>query len=167
MSRCTVSCVALVAASLWLAAPAAGRPPIDGAFMGRPPMFDDMPGEGPGVMLPLLLKHADLTADQQAQIHKIMEAARPMAWFGLALSCAARIRSRRPARIPVLWGPRMPLPPLTATRSAPPRRYRKRFSRGGIIEAASTSTGTPRACAIRHTSSNDRMPGGLVNGETR
>ena len=73
MSRCTVSW-ALVAASLWLAAPAAGRPPIEGAFMGRPPMFDDMPGEGPGVMLPLLLKRADLTADQQAQIHKIMEA---------------------------------------------------------------------------------------------
>ena len=49
-------------------------------------------------------------------------AARPMAWFGLAFSVAARIRSRRPARMPVLWGPRMPLPPLKMTRSAPPRR---------------------------------------------
>jgi Spy/CpxP family protein refolding chaperone len=31
-------------------------------------------GDGPGMMLPLVLRHANLTADQQAQVHKIMDA---------------------------------------------------------------------------------------------
>ena len=38
--------------------------------MGHHPMF----GDGPGMMLPLVLRHADLTADQQTEVHKIMEA---------------------------------------------------------------------------------------------
>ncbi len=94
-------------------------------------------------------------------------AARPRAWLGLALSAAARTRSRRPARMPVDCGPRIPLPPLKLTRSAPRRRNFVRFSRGGSIEAASTMTGTPRRVGDRDTWSSDRMPGGLVKGETR
>src|SRR5580765_7620350 len=63
-------------------------------------------------------------------------AARPSAWLGLALSETARTRSRRPARMPVDCGPRMPLPPLKLTRSAPSRMNFVKFSRGGSIDAA-------------------------------
>lgn len=33
-----------------------------------------MMGEGPSIMLPLVLKHADLTPEQTDQVHKIMDA---------------------------------------------------------------------------------------------
>jgi Spy/CpxP family protein refolding chaperone len=46
-----------------------GPPPMMKG-MGHGPMF----GDSPAMMLPLVLRHADLTPDQQAQIHKIMEA---------------------------------------------------------------------------------------------
>ncbi len=37
---------------------------------------------------------------------------RPKAWWGAALSQAARIQSGSPMRMPVGWGPRRTLPPL-------------------------------------------------------
>ena len=44
----------------------------------HPPMLrgggpGGMMGEGPSIMLPLVLKHADLTAEQTDQVHKIMQ----------------------------------------------------------------------------------------------
>ena len=36
-----------------------------------------MPGAGPGRLLPLLLRSADLTADQKSQVRKIVESHRP------------------------------------------------------------------------------------------
>jgi len=47
-----------------------GPPPMMMKGMGHNPMF----GDSPAMMLPLVLRHADLTPDQQAQVHKIMEA---------------------------------------------------------------------------------------------
>ena len=43
-----------------------------GGFGGGPGM-----GHGPGRMLPILLKHADLTPEQQGKVNKIMESHRP------------------------------------------------------------------------------------------
>lgn len=50
-----------------------GPPPMMMRGMGGPHM---MFGDGPGIMLPLVLRHANLTSDQQAQVHKIMDAER-------------------------------------------------------------------------------------------
>ena len=61
----------LAAVCLWAAA-AAAQP------MGPPHMMrghgPGMMGEGPGLMVPLVLKHAGLTPEQTDQVHKIMEA---------------------------------------------------------------------------------------------
>jgi Spy/CpxP family protein refolding chaperone len=46
-----------------------------GHHMGGPPMGGGMM-EGPGMILPLIMKHADLTPDQQTQVHQIMQADR-------------------------------------------------------------------------------------------
>ena len=69
--------VGLVLASLWPAALQAqppggpgGPPPMMMKGMGHHMMFED----SPGIMLPLVLRHANLTPDQQTQVHKIMEA---------------------------------------------------------------------------------------------
>jgi len=62
------------------------------------------------------------------------------------------MRSRRPHRMPVDWGPRIALPPEKATRSAPAAMIDFKFERGGTSPAASTSTGRLRAWA-RLTSS--------------
>ena len=79
-------------------------------------------------------------------------AARPIASeLGDELAYAASIRSARPARIPVDCGPSTPLPPLKLTMSAPWSRYLLKFSGGGSIAAASTMTGTSRACAVSTT----------------
>ena len=45
------------------------RPPF-----GHGPMFDGFGGDGPGIMMPLLLKHADLTPEQEAEVRKIIDA---------------------------------------------------------------------------------------------
>src|SRR6187397_1149696 len=81
------------------------------------------------------MKHSSATTSPQISSLDVL-AARARAWLGLALSATARTRSRRPARMPVDCGPRMPLPPLKLTRSAPSRRNLVRFSRGGSIDAA-------------------------------
>lgn len=47
-----------------------GPPPMMMKGMGHSPMF----GDSPAMMLPLVLRHASLTPDQQTQVHKIMEA---------------------------------------------------------------------------------------------
>jgi Spy/CpxP family protein refolding chaperone len=47
-----------------------GPPPMMMKGMGHGTMF----GDSPAMMLPLVLRHANLTPDQQAQVHKIMEA---------------------------------------------------------------------------------------------
>ena len=46
-----------------------------GGPMGGGPGFGGM-GDGPGMVLPLILRHADLTADQQTQVRQIMDANR-------------------------------------------------------------------------------------------
>jgi Spy/CpxP family protein refolding chaperone len=58
------------------AAPLRAEPP---GPPGPPPMMMKgmghmMMGDTPSIMVPLVLRHANLTADQQAQVHKIMEA---------------------------------------------------------------------------------------------
>jgi len=50
--------------------------PMGGPPMGGPPMGHMMRGDNPAMMLHMVLKQADLTADQQAQVHKIMDADR-------------------------------------------------------------------------------------------
>lgn len=66
----------LLLATLWSAPLQAqpGGPPsmMMGGGMGHHMML----GDGPAGMLPLVLRHANLTADQQAQVHTIMEADR-------------------------------------------------------------------------------------------
>lgn len=70
----------LVLASLWSAtlqaqptgSPPIGPPPMMMKGMGGPHMM--FGGDGPSAMLPLVLRHANLTPDQQTQVHKIMEA---------------------------------------------------------------------------------------------
>jgi Spy/CpxP family protein refolding chaperone len=47
-------------------------PPMMMKGMGGPHMM--FGGDGPSIMLPLVLRHANLTADQQTQVHKIMDA---------------------------------------------------------------------------------------------
>jgi len=65
---------------------------------------------------------------------------------------------------------------VDAASMVPPRDNLFRYLRGGadlVIYSGGKgirgpqSTGTPRAWAIRHTSSKVRTPGGLVNGDTR
>ena len=46
-----------------------GPPP-----MGGPMMHGRMMGDSPAMMLGMVLRHADLTSDQQERVHKIMEA---------------------------------------------------------------------------------------------
>ena len=72
MRQLTLARAALIAAGLW-AGVAYARPP-HGEFMGSAPMGDMMMGDGPGMMLPLIMNRSDLTADQREQIHKIMDA---------------------------------------------------------------------------------------------
>jgi periplasmic protein CpxP/Spy len=67
--------IGIVALSLW-AATAYGQP-----RHGLGPMRDGpMMGEGPGMMLPMVLKGIDLTDAQEKQVHAIMQAHR--ATFG-------------------------------------------------------------------------------------
>ena len=73
---------------------------------------------------------------------------RPTAELGDPLAAAARMRSARPTSKPVFWGPRMPLPPLRITRSAPISVQRRRCPTGGRVDAASTIRGSPWAWAI-------------------
>ena len=73
---------------------------------------------------------------------------RPMAALGAPFAAAARMRSARPTSSPVFCGPRMPLPPLRITRSAPVSVQRRRCPTGGRVDAASTMSGNPRAWAI-------------------
>ena len=70
-------------------------------------------------------------------------------------SRAEATRSRRPHRMPLPCGPRIALPPLMETRSAPSSRKRQRFRVGGSWDAASTSTGTPFACATSATAARE------------
>jgi periplasmic protein CpxP/Spy len=62
-----------VAGLLWLGTPAHAMEP---ALMPPPGgmMRHRMLGEGPGMMLPLILRHAHLTTDQKTQVRKIMQA---------------------------------------------------------------------------------------------
>jgi len=65
----------LLLVSLWsapLQAQPGGPPPMMMGRMGGGPHM--MLGDGPSIMLPLVLRHANLTADQQTQVHKIMDA---------------------------------------------------------------------------------------------
>lgn len=59
----------LLAASLW-GVPASSQP----HFGGRHLMMSPPLGDGPGMMLPLLLKGVDLTPEQEAKVHSIMTA---------------------------------------------------------------------------------------------
>ena len=61
---------AVCLSSAMLQAQSMGPPMMKG--MGGPHMM--FGGDGPSIMLPLVLRHANLTADQQAQVHKIMDA---------------------------------------------------------------------------------------------
>ena len=63
--------IGIVALSLW-AATVYGQPHHGMGPMGR----GDMVGDGPGMMLPLVLRVVDLTDVQQKQIHAIMQAHR-------------------------------------------------------------------------------------------
>jgi Spy/CpxP family protein refolding chaperone len=47
---------------------------MPGPPFGHGPMFEGLAGDGGGIMMPLLLKHGDLSAEQNAQIHKIIDA---------------------------------------------------------------------------------------------
>jgi Spy/CpxP family protein refolding chaperone len=74
MKRRMILLTGLLVGSLWSAtlhAQPMGPPPMMKG-MGGPHMM--LGGDGPGIMLPLVLRHANLTSDQQAQVHKIMEA---------------------------------------------------------------------------------------------
>jgi len=67
------------AALLWalpLICLASGRLAAQPMGGGPPPMGRMMHEDNPGMMLHLLLKQAGLTSDQQAQVHKIMDADR-------------------------------------------------------------------------------------------
>lgn len=59
----------LLAASLW-GVPAYSQPHMGGRHMMMGPPL----GDGPGMMLPLLLKGVDLTPEQEAKVHSIMTA---------------------------------------------------------------------------------------------
>jgi Spy/CpxP family protein refolding chaperone len=63
--------IGIVALSLW-AATVYGQPHHGMGPMGR----GDMMGDGPGMMLPLVLRAVDLTDVQEKQIHAIMQAHR-------------------------------------------------------------------------------------------
>jgi len=69
--------VLIALAAIGLTVPTARAQPAGGMpGMGRhhhPPML----GGGAGRLIPLLLRSADLTADQEAQAHQILEAGRP------------------------------------------------------------------------------------------
>ena len=60
------------AAASILAIAAHAQPPADMAPIGPPPMM----AGGPGRLIPLLLDSTDLTADQQTQVHQILDANR-------------------------------------------------------------------------------------------
>jgi Spy/CpxP family protein refolding chaperone len=45
-------------------------------FVARPFGGDPLLGEGPGLMLPLMLRHAGLTPEQEQHVHEIMDADR-------------------------------------------------------------------------------------------
>ena len=62
--------------SMPLQAQPMGGPPMGGPPMGGPPMGRMMHGDNPAMMLHMVLKQADLTPDQQAQVRKIMDADR-------------------------------------------------------------------------------------------
>lgn len=74
--------VAVLLAAPPLAAPAqpppgAGPPPLRGMRSAMRSLGGDfMLNEGPGMMLPLMLRHADLTPDQDKRVREIMEADR-------------------------------------------------------------------------------------------
>jgi Spy/CpxP family protein refolding chaperone len=51
-----------------------GSAPLQAQPMGPPPMGRMMHGDSPAMMLHMLIKQANLTPDQQNQVHKIMEA---------------------------------------------------------------------------------------------
>jgi len=51
-----------------------GSAPVDAQPMGPPPMGRMMHGESPAILFRLVLKHADLSPDQEAQVRKIMDA---------------------------------------------------------------------------------------------
>ena len=74
MARRMTLLTGLILVSLWSAtlhAQPMGPPPMMMKGMGGQHMM--FGGDGPGMMLPLVLRHANLTSDQQAQVHKIME----------------------------------------------------------------------------------------------
>lgn len=71
----TMTLLAGVAAVCLSSAPLQAQPmgpPMMMKGMGGPHMM--FGGDGPSIMLPLVLRHANLTADQQTQVHKIMDA---------------------------------------------------------------------------------------------
>ncbi|RMF22693.1 MAG: periplasmic heavy metal sensor [Deltaproteobacteria bacterium] len=83
-----VSAVSLLFLSTGAFAAGPGRgpghapPPGAGMFGGPGPMLGGMPGPGtpgagPGRLLPLLLRSADLTAEQKAEVRKILDSHRP------------------------------------------------------------------------------------------
>lgn len=65
------------------------------------------------------------------------------AWVSRCWAATDSTRSHRPARMPVVCGPRIAFPLLNATRSAPSSANRLRFALDGSSAAASTTTGTP------------------------
>jgi Spy/CpxP family protein refolding chaperone len=72
--RMTLLAGLVLAASLssaTLQAQPGGPPPMMMKGMGPP---HTMFGDTPGIMVPLVLRHANLTPEQQAQVHKIMDA---------------------------------------------------------------------------------------------
>jgi len=58
------------------AQPPPGGPPGGMRFAMRPFGGDTMLGDGPGMMLPLMLRRADLTAEQQKRVQDILSADR-------------------------------------------------------------------------------------------
>jgi len=64
---------AVVAAVCVAAVTVAQVGPPHGGFMGGRPGFGGMMGDGAGMVLPLILRHAALTTDQQTQVQQIMD----------------------------------------------------------------------------------------------
>jgi len=73
MKKWSIVVVGLVAVSLW-SATVYGQHGFGMGRRGRGP--GGMMGGGPGMMLPLMLKGADLTAEQEKQVQEIMAAHR-------------------------------------------------------------------------------------------
>ena len=91
---------------------------------------------------------------------------RPIAEFGLWFKRASlRPGLGRPTTNPVDWGPRIALPPLKTTKSAPSSGNRRKLLVGGSSAAASTTRGTPARRATLATAGTDA--GSIFGGVSR